>query len=62
MATYCPRTGRRVVYLTCMECDTQECRGQEREYCSAENKNIQLHQQKGESQTCLTTKPEKKND
>ena len=29
MSVYCPRTGKKVVYLTCMECDTR--------YCDSEN-------------------------
>ena len=63
MAVYCPRTGRRVVYLQCMDCDTRECRGEEREYCSSENKDIQLkYNQKGDTDTCSTTKNEKKKD
>ena len=33
MSVYCPRTGKKVIYMTCMECDTRGCHSaNEREY------------------------------
>ncbi len=28
MAVYCPKTKRKVVYLTCMDCDVKVCKGE----------------------------------
>lgn len=42
MSVYCPRTGKRVVYLTCMECDTRNCDSENsREYSKPVYKNTQ---------------------
>jgi hypothetical protein len=57
MAVYCPRTGHKVIYLTCMDCDIRVCKG---EIDPSENK--ETTNLKKENTECSTTQKEKKKD
>jgi hypothetical protein len=50
MAIFCPKFNRKVIYLTCQECEDKIC------------KKTKINEEKGENLKCLTTKEEKKKD
>ena len=41
MAKYCPITKRKVVYLTCMECETKVCQGESEDIHVPERTKVQ---------------------
>ena len=57
MAVYCPIKKRKVIYLTCMDCETRVCKG---EIDPSENQET-INKEK-ENSKCSTTKKEKKKD
>lgn len=57
MAIFCPITKRKVIYLTCMDCETRVCKG---ETDLAENQET-LNNEK-ENLECSITKKEKKKE
>ena len=45
MAKFCPILNRKVVYLTCLECDDKQCKN---------TKTKQIKEEKGEQNECLS--------
>lgn len=57
MAVYCPITKRKVIYLTCMDCETRVCKG---EIDPSENQETIKNEK--EDLECSTTNKEKKKE